>query len=545
VATQAEDNSQEDEPGQPADAAAYPGSASAPAPVSACVCAGVAASAPAAVPGTVADALAMIDAGLGFLNATDAAGLSSAAQAEALVALGRAQAMQTAAHAAVLAAFTAGSGYEADGYGGPVPWLVHVTRVTKGAAKGAAGWMRRLKAHPDIAQALANGGISDSWARQLCDWSDRLPRENRAAADAILLAAAAGGVPFADLLILAADMYERCRSQPPDPEEGKPFDDRRVRLEPTFDGAGVLTGNLSPACAAALQATLDALGKPRGAEDLRTEDQRKHDALEEALKLLIAAGMLPERAGQPTQVQVLTPLSELRGMDGAPAAEAAWLAAKAGEPGYLTGKDAEAAACDATIIPVVAGHPDWAVLDQMAQMWISAHGLDRGAPCGCECGQCTCHPPAPMTGEATARLRRTLLSMAIDALSGPAGLAAYLRTRVLGAPFTTTSLPLDVGAADTIPAHIRRAVLLRARGRCEWAGGCDRPAATCEVHHLIPRADGGPTSVTSCILLCSFHHQVVIHRWGWTMILHPDGTTEARSPRGQVLHSHGPPARAG
>ncbi|MBV9384784.1 MAG: HNH endonuclease [Streptosporangiaceae bacterium] len=232
-------------------------------------------------------------------------------------------------------------------------------------------------------------------------------------------------------------------------------------------------------------------------------------------------------------------------MDGAPAAEAAWLAAKAGEPGYLTGKDAEAAACDATIIPVVAGHPDWAVLDQMAQMWISAHGLDRGAPCGCECGQCTCHPPAPMTGEATARLRRTLLSMAIDALSGPAGLAAYLRTRVLGAPFTTTSLPLDVGAADTIPAHIRRAVLLRARGRCEWAGGCDRPAATCEVHHLIPRADGGPTSVTSCILLCSFHHQVVIHRWGWTMILHPDGTTEARSPRGQVLHSHGPPARAG
>ncbi|MBV9380382.1 MAG: DUF222 domain-containing protein, partial [Streptosporangiaceae bacterium] len=293
------------------------------------------------------------------------------------------------------------------------------------------------------------------------------------------------------------------------------------------------------------QATLDALGKPRGAQDLRTEDQRKHDALEEALKLLIAAGMLPERAGQPTQVQVLTPLSELRGMDGAPAAEAAWLAAKAGEPGYLTGKDAEAAACDATIIPVVAGNPDWAVLDQMAQMWIGAHGLDRGAPCGCECGKCTCHPPAPMTGEARARLRRTLLGMAADALSGPAGLASYLRTRVLGAPFATVSLPLDVGVADTIPAHIRRAVLLRARGRCEWAGGCDRPAAACEVHHLVPRADGGKTSLRGCVLLCEYHHQVCIHRWGWTMILHPDGTTEARSPWGQVLRSHGPPARAG
>ncbi|MBV9379071.1 MAG: DUF222 domain-containing protein, partial [Streptosporangiaceae bacterium] len=211
-------------------------------------------------PAILADALAMIDAGLGYFNAIDVAGLSSAAQAETLVALGRAQATQTAAHAAVLAAFTACGGYEADGYGGPVPWLMYVTRVTKAAARGAAGWMRRLSNHPRVAQALAAREVSESWARQFCEWSDRLPQENRAAADAILLAAAAGGVPFADLVILAADMYEKARAQQPDPDEDTGFDDRRVRLEPTFDGAGVLTGNLSPACAAALQATLDALG---------------------------------------------------------------------------------------------------------------------------------------------------------------------------------------------------------------------------------------------------------------------------------------------
>jgi hypothetical protein len=57
---------------------------------------------------------------------------------------------------------------------------------------------------------------------------------------------------------------------------------------------------------------------------------------------------------------------------------------------------------------------------------------------------------------------------------------------------------------------------------------------------------GGPTSVTDCILLCFFHHQVVIHRWGWTLILHPDGTTTARNRnRTKVLRSHSPPARAG
>src|SRR5262245_33769723 len=30
-----------------------------------------------------------------------------------------------------------------------------------------------------------------------------------------------------------------------------------------------------------------------------------------------------------------------------------------------------------------------------------------------------------------------------------------------------------------------------------------------------------------CVLLCTFHHQVAIHRWGWTLVLNPDGTTTA------------------
>jgi hypothetical protein len=48
------------------------------------------------------------------------------------------------------------------------------------------------------------------------------------------------------------------------------------------------------------------------------------------------------------------------------------------------------------------------------------------------------------------------------------------------------------------------------------------------------------------VLLCSFHHQVCIHRWGWTLVLNPDGTTTAWNPdRTKVLHSHSPPARAG
>jgi hypothetical protein len=43
--------------------------------------------------------------------------------------------------------------------------------------------------------------------------------------------------------------------------------------------------------------------------------------------------------------------------------------------------------------------------------------------------------------------------------------------------------------------------------------------------------------------LCAFHHLIVIHRWGWTLTLHPDGTTTATSPDGRrTYHSHGPPS---
>jgi len=42
--------------------------------------------------------------------------------------------------------------------------------------------------------------------------------------------------------------------------------------------------------------------------------------------------------------------------------------------------------------------------------------------------------------------------------------------------------------------------------------------------------------------LCQYHHDVCIHRKGWQFTLHPDGTTQARSPDGRhVLHSHAPP----
>jgi hypothetical protein len=147
-------------------------------------------------------------------------------------------------------------------------------------------------------------------------------------------------------------------------------------------------------------------------------------------------------------------------------------------------------------------------------------------------------PLSPATRD---RLRRALLGLAADALSGPEGLAARLRAALDGGPPATVSLPLDVGAAtETIPAHLRRAVTTR-HPHCAFPG-CDQPASVCDIHHLIPRARGGPASLANLIPLCGFHHLTAIHRWGWTLTLHADGTTTAASPDGRrTLHSHGPP----
>src|SRR5215471_16333705 len=99
-------------------------------------------------PASVTEALAMIDRGFDHLNAADHACLPAAVQAEALRALARVDAKQTAAHARVLAAFAGQAVYEDDGHGSARAWLRWQTRITQAAAAGAVGSARRLAAHP-------------------------------------------------------------------------------------------------------------------------------------------------------------------------------------------------------------------------------------------------------------------------------------------------------------------------------------------------------------------------------------------------------------
>jgi hypothetical protein len=231
------------------------------------------------------------------------------------------------------------------------------------------------------------------------------------------------------------------------------------------------------------------------------------------------------------------PLSGLRQLPGAGDLEDDWLRARLGqaEPGYLDGKDAEAAGCDALTVPVVTGRADLRVIGKLIAL---AHATCCGQHCQAGAGQ----PPGGLSPQAWQAHRYAIARLAIDFVSGPSGIAAVLRTGLLQRPFSTPSLPLDIGVSKTIPGRLRRAVALRAGGHCEWPAGCDAPAAACDVHHIIHQEHGGPTALRNLGMYCEFHHETCIHRRGWQVTLHPDGTTEARSPDGrQVLHSHPPP----
>jgi hypothetical protein len=224
------------------------------------------------------------------------------------------------------------------------------------------------------------------------------------------------------------------------------------------------------------------------------------------MRRLVASGLLPERAGQPVKAWVHISLADLLLLDGDSALQEEWTErvrarwaarrAAASETGasdgaWLDGDAAAAIACDAAMAPIVTGDINIDALDDLVRLCVELDKLRQDGD------------PRPDTTVAWAALEQAVIGKAVDLLSGPGGLASFLRRRQLGVRLGGPSMPLDIGYSETIPAGIRNAVILRDK-HCQWAGGCSQPAGACEVHHTKHKADGGKTSVKDCVLLCPF-----------------------------------------
>jgi len=273
-------------------------------------------------------------------------------------------------------------------------------------------------------------------------------------------------------------------------------------------------------------------------------------------------------------VDAVISLGELLALPGAPQLQEAWLAALAGEHAHLAGQDAEAAACDAIITPVVTGHLDLTVVDQMIDIILAYldgtedaaagsattddAGMGGAEPSGIEPDGSTggvsgtvpggndheapsskALSPEALSPQAWQAVRYAIARLAVELVSGPTGLASILRQGLLPAPYNSKPVILDIGYSDQIPGYIRRAVALRAR-HCEWPGCRKRPAA-CDVPHLRHRA----REVSHLSLIVPFCANST------TMCAFIDGAGDsscirtglptAHGPRRQVIHSHGPP----
>jgi Domain of unknown function (DUF222) len=554
------------------------------------------------IPANATEALGMLESAMGFLADLDAAQLPAEAISECLRGLERSDAVGAAARGRLLAGFDAKGGPLGDGQRTSRTWLVHTTRVTRGQAAEHKAVQALAQGHAPLLAGLRVQAVTKSVALQLAKWTCGIPDEYRAQAEEIAVAAARAGAGLRELAAICAEI--RYRTAPPDPDDQ---DDRRLDralfLDTTIDGAGVIRGDLTPQCAAMVQAVLDALSAPGGGGDLRTRAQRYHDALEEAMRRLLASDLLPQRAGQPVKALAHISFTDLCELDAGSALQAKWIegyraawaahraaaSVAAGDGGaWLDGDAARTVACDAIVIPVVTGDLDPGAVDQLIGLCVqydrirghagateaggteeagSADGTGggagggpdgagrsdgagstgtqdgtgtqggTGAPDGTDVGGTGAGGSA---GEVLAMLEQQILAAVIAVVSGPGGVASFLRTNLLGKGLNGPSLPLDVGQSDQIPAHLRRLVALRDQG-CQYPGGCDQPAAGCEPHHVVHRADGGRTSLGNLKGYCWWHHHVVLHEMGWALTVRPDGTSQVTSPAGKIIRSHSPP----
>ena len=104
---------------------------------------------------------------------------------------------------------------------------------------------------------------------------------------------------------------------------------------------------------------------------------------------------------------------------------------------WLDGDAAEAIACDAAMAPIVTGDVNVDALEDLVRLCVELDGAARDGA----------------RDAAWAALEQAVIGKAVDLLSGPGGLASFLRRRQLGVRLGGPSLPLDIGVLRDHPGR--------------------------------------------------------------------------------------------
>ena len=315
-----------------------------------------------------------------------------------------------------------------------------------------------------------------------------------------------------------------------------------------------------------VQAVLDALSAPQGGGDLRTRPQRYHDALAEAMRRLLASDLLPQRAGQPVKALVHIYFAELRERDQDGILQDKWIAeyrarwaahraansVSTGDGGaWLEGDAAREVACrrddhprrhrrhrpgrgrgpDRPVRPVPpAPHPARTRRPRPGPA-PRPPPPPRPARPGPTPAAARRAEPTPPPRPPTRWPRWSSRSWARSCRSSPApaaprrSCAATCSASPWPAPPSPSTSARPTTSRSTCAAWSRCGTR---RASTPAAATSPRPAANPTTSSTA--SDGGRTSLTNLKDYCWWHHHVVLHELGWTLTVHPDGTSQVQAP---------------
>ena len=366
-------------------------------------------------------------------------------------------------------------------------WIESRTRLSAGAASALTRQARALRDHlPGTRDELAAGRITPQHAAVIATVVRTVGPEHASSAEPILLDLARRSDPAtvgrATAAILAEVHPDKAEKALHDAYERRGL---RVRV---VGRLGYLDGVFDVESTELIQSALMPLMRRAGADDSRSAEQRRADALLDVVGHHLAHGDMPTQAGHRPHLSVVVNADQLpptgqHAGDGSDAADASGLA-------------------DLGTPPVSRG---WAGV--MSLPWTAAA------------------VPASVA-------RR----WACDSLVTPV-VARLLRRPRRSVPLEADPawLPLAVGRTQRTATTAQLKALAVRDGGCIHPE-CSRTAAYCDAHHVIHWADGGPTSLDNLVLLCRHHHRT-LHAQQWS--IHPDpgapGLFWTRDRRG--LHS--------
>ncbi len=237
--------------------------------------------------------------------------------------------------------------FERDGHLSAASWLATTFKVAWGTAREHVRVARALEEMPETRRALDAGDLSMSAVRVLVAARDADPSAFRRSERELVEAARIHSMN--DLQRVAAywrQAVERERSLEGD---DKLRERRRLHASVSFLGMVRVDGDLDPETGetllTALRAVLDAESRSRGADDDRTPEQRRADALAEICRQWLDLAERPSVAGERPHVTVTVGADAIQGASGGTS-----------EMDHVGPVDPEAArrlACDASVMRVV------------------------------------------------------------------------------------------------------------------------------------------------------------------------------------------------